>query len=134
MTGPVEAMTVPVPVSINETLRVRVESGHEIETTGFTLSRGAGARAEQLLAEDPTRVRALVQTNAYVFLGSRNQMGSINSTVPATGGNGPGALVAPGTLFVEITGINELWIAFTGAAEVGVIIERRVPRGAHSTR
>lgn len=118
-----------VPVKISDVVSVRIESDETIETSGFTLSRGANAKAEQLLSEDPKRVRALIQTNAYVFLGSRNQMSSINNQVPATGGNGPGALVAPGTLFVEITGTNELWIAYTGAAEVGVLIERKVRRG-----
>jgi hypothetical protein len=126
-------MTTPttekVPVAISDTVNVRIESNETIETSGFTFSRGATAKAEQLLSEDPARVRALIQADTIVFIGSRNQMAAINGIVPNAGGNGPGARLLNTTPFIEIKGTNELWIAYTAATEVGVVVERRVTRG-----
>lgn len=119
----------PVPVAIGGKVKVTVEEEYEIITSGFTYSRPAGSKAEQLLPEDANRVCAYIQCDAIIFIGTKNQMASINGNVPNAGNSGPGGRILNVSPFLPLHGINELWVAYTAATEVGVIVERRVPRG-----
>lgn len=112
----------------------RNDSEPQISSYGFTLSRVAGGdfTPAQLLGEDPLRIAAYVMTNVVIFLGTKSQMTAVGpNQLPTSGSNGPGMRVPAGLSSPwPIRGNSEIWVAFTGAVEVSVWVERRVQGGA----
>lgn len=124
---------VPVPIVITSDLRPK-PGRDQIVTDGFTLAlvagdpQGSGAR--QLLPEDPLRTVAWVQTDTICFIGTKQQMSSINGIIN-NASPGPGARILNVSPFVPIKGSNELWVAFSAAPTIiGVLVERRIPGGS----
>lgn len=100
--------------------------GDEIEGIGYTLVVGATDRAQLLLAQDENRIRAVIMTTAAIKVGSKNQMLGLG-VITATDGS-PGALLLA-NFPIPIRGNNEVWLATTGAANIGVWVERKIDRG-----
>lgn len=106
------------------------ETPSQVYGYGFTVSRPAGAPPEAVLGEDPLRISAMFMTNLVFYLGEKKDFSSINTTLPATGTAGTGARIPTGlNAPFKTAAQNELWVAFTGATDITVWVERRVPGG-----
>jgi len=116
----------PVPVSVLGSIKVDTQE-YEIIGHGYTLEPG-NFLPFQILAEDPTRVRAFITTNQLFWMGDKQQMMSANNP-PSTGSAGPGARMVTGTSFMEVHAQNEIWgVPGTATLSLGVWVERRIPR------
>ena len=120
-----------VPVSVHGVITARIDDEYLIEGYGFTISHTAGDAnlTQPLLAEDIFRTRAVIFANsAAAFIGTPEQMSSI-STAPAGTDPGPGCRLPAGAIGTEIYSQAEVWVAFTAVCQIGVWVERKVPRG-----
>lgn len=120
----------PIDVIITKDL-TKSETPSQVYSYGFTISRtAADGPTAVLLEEDPLRIRALITTNLVFFIGDKKSMSNVQAVLPATGSGGPGIRIPTGLSSpFPIMGQNEMWAAFTGVTDVGVLIERRIPGG-----
>lgn len=101
-----------------------------ITSYGFTFSRAAGqATPEQLLGEDPLRIRALITTNVVYYIGNKKDFSTVTGTLPSTGTSSTGMRVPTAVPVFEVKSQDEIWVAYTAPTELGVWVERRVPGG-----
>jgi hypothetical protein len=108
------------------------DDDYEIEGYGFTISHLATDTnpTQPLLSADPLRTRAIITSNTSAsFIGTPEQMSNISAPLGGTD-PGPGARLPSGVTWLEVRSQGEIWVGFTsGACQVGVWVERRVPRG-----
>jgi len=103
-----------------------------IETSGYTLEPPDGSGPFRLVAEDPLRHRFFITSNQVTYVGTKQQMSSVQGNLSTSGTAGPGGRLpnTGNTGPYEFHGQNEVWmVAAANGLSVGVIVERKVPRG-----
>lgn len=123
MTSAIEA----VPVAVQGKITVERE---EISGYGFTISHLASDTnpTQPLLPQDSNRIRALVFANsASAFIGTPEQMSVVSAQMTGAD-NGPGCRIPSGAIGTELYTTDEVWVGFTGVCQIGVWVERRIPR------
>lgn len=118
----------PIPVHVCEPVITVATVPQHVSCTTVIVATGADGGVEQILPQDPLRVRAqiIVSDMPVVLCHSRPQAGSTSNQV-ASVPNPSGAYLPVATSPVAIQGTQPMYVAATSAtpARVTVIAERR---------